>query len=59
MINKMDEMGYGRWNEWNGLWLVKRMGWTLGCEHSKEQVNNLNTTEAEYTSTNKMVEQDG
>ena len=42
-----------------GLWLVKRMGWTLGCEHSKEQFNNLNTTEAEYTNTNKMVEQDG
>ena len=44
MTNKMNEMDYGRRNEWDELWFVniKKMEW---CK--------------EYASTNKTMEQDG
>ena len=42
----------------------QRIGLTFVCEHNKDGVvvrycENMNTTEVEYTSTNKIVEPDG
>ena len=50
----MNEMDYGRWNEWDALWEMNWIGWTLFCEHNKygvvvRQCDNINTTEVEYT----------
>ena len=42
---------------------MKLRGWTFVCEHNKDGVvmrsfNNINSTETEYTNTNKMMKQD-
>ena len=43
MVDELNEMGYGRYNKWG----VGKM------------MLNINTIEAEYTNSNKMMKQDG